>query len=70
MSDTVQYLLAGIIVLGAVIAVVRTIVLTMKNRQSALTACAACKLKDVCRKPEKNSLKKCADKVAQVKNQQ
>ena len=32
MSDTVQYLLAGIIVLGAVIALVRTIVLTMKNQ--------------------------------------
>ena len=66
MSDTIQYLLVGIIVLGAVIALVRTIVLTMKNRQTALTACAGCKLHDVCNKPEKNSAKKCANKVAQV----
>ena len=66
MSDTVQYLLAGTIVLGAVIALVRTIVLTMKKRQSALTACTGCKLQDVCNKAEKNSAKKCADKVAQV----
>lgn len=66
MSNTVQYLLVGIIILGAVIALVRTIVLTAKNRQSALTACAGCELHDLCNKPEKNSAKKCADKVAQV----
>ncbi len=66
MSDTIQYLLVGIIVLGAVIALVRTIVLTMKNRHTALTACTGCKLHDVCNKPEKNSAKKCANKVAQV----
>jgi len=66
MSDTIQYLLVGIIILGAVIALVRTIVLTMKNRHTALTACTGCKLHDVCNKPEKNSAKKCANKVAQV----
>ena len=41
-----------------------------KGKKTTLTACASCKLKDVCQKPEKNSAKKCADKVAQVKNTQ
>ena len=67
MSDTFQYILVAVIVAAAVIASVRSIVRAARNRKSALTACAACKLKDVCQKPEKNSLKKCADKVAQVK---
>jgi hypothetical protein len=67
MSDTFQYILVAIIVAAAVIASVRSVVRAARNRKSALTACAACKLKDVCQKPEKNSLKKCADKVAQVK---
>ena len=70
MSDIIQYLLAGLIVAAAVVAVVRTIVSSLKNRQSALTACTGCKLQDVCNKAEKNSAKKCADKVAQVKKQQ
>ena len=67
MSETVQYVLVIIIVAAAVIASVRAIVRSSHNKKSALTACAACKLKDICQKPEKNSLKKCADKVAQVK---
>ena len=70
MGETVQYLLAGIIVAFAVAATVRTIVLSFRNKQSPLSACTGCKLKDVCQKPEKNSAKKCADKVAQVKKSQ
>ncbi len=67
MSHTIQYVLAAVIVAAAVFASVRSIVRAARNKDSAITACAACKLKDVCQKPEKNSLKKCADKVAQVK---
>ena len=67
MSHTIQYVLAAAIVAAAVFASVRSIVRAAQNKDSAITACAACKLKDVCQKPEKNSLKKCADKVAQVK---
>ena len=67
MSDFIQYVLAGLIVGAAVVAAVRAIMKAVNGRKSALTACAACKLKDVCQKPEKNSAKKCADKVAQVK---
>ncbi len=67
MNEAIQYVLAAIIVAAAVIASVRAIVRAVRNKTSPLTACAACKLKDVCQRPEKNSLKKCADKVAQVK---
>ena len=70
MSNVVQYLLAGLIVAAAVFVTVRSIVCAVRGRKTALTACAACKLKDICQKPEKNSVKKCADKVAQVKNPQ
>jgi len=70
MSATVQYVLAGLIVTLAVIAAVRAVVRAANNKKTALTACAGCKLKDFCQKPEKNSAKKCADKVAQVKNTQ
>ena len=66
-GDWFQYVLAGLIVAAAVAAAVRAVVRAASNKKSALTACAACKLKDVCQNPEKNSLKKCADKVAQVK---
>ena len=67
MSDIFQYVLAGLIVSAAVVAAVRAIARSLGGKKSAITACAACKLKDVCQKPEKNSAKKCADKVAQVK---
>ena len=70
MSSIVQYLLVGLIVSVAVWAAIRSVMRAANNRKSALTACAACKLKDVCRKPEKNSAKKCADKVAHVKKPQ
>ena len=66
MGDTLQYVFAGIIVLAAVFALVRALVRAARNKQSALTACAGCKLQDICTKQEKNSAKKCADKVAQV----
>ena len=67
MNDLVQYLLAGLIVAVAVFAVGRALWRAANDRETVLTACASCKLQDVCRKPEKNSAKKCADKVAQVK---
>jgi hypothetical protein len=70
MSDVVQYLLAGLIVMAAVVAVVRSLVRTVRNKSKSLTACAGCKLQDICQKTEKNSAKKCADKVAQVKKSQ
>ena len=67
---TVQYLIVGLIVAAAVLATVRSVVRAIKDRKSALTACASCKLQEYCQKPEKNSAKKCADKVAQVKKSQ
>ena len=70
MNDLVQYILVSIIVLAAVVAAVRTIVLTARNRKTKLTACIDCKLQDVCQKHEKNSAKKCDDKVAQLKKSQ
>ncbi len=70
MNPVVQYVLAGIIVAAAVFAVVRSIVRAARNEKTTLTACAGCKLQDVCSKQEKNSAKKCADKVAQVKKSQ
>ena len=69
-GDVVQYILVCMIVTAAVVAAVRSFIHAARSRKSALTACAACKLKDVCQKPEKNSAKKCADKVAQVKKPQ
>lgn len=70
MCVIIQYVLAGIIVTAAVFAVVRSIVKAARNEETVLTACVGCKLQDVCRKAEKNSAKKCADKVAQVKKSQ
>ena len=67
MNETLQYVLAGLIVALAVVATVRSIVKASRGRKTKLTACAGCKLQDLCQKPEKNSAKKCADKVAQVK---
>ena len=70
MSAVLQYVLTGIIVAAAALAVVYSVVRSLRGRDTALTACAGCKLKDVCKKAEKNSAKKCADKVAQVKKSQ
>ena len=66
-GDIVQYVLAAIIVVGAVVAVVRSMVLSVKGKKTSMAACTGCKLQDICQRPEKNSAKKCADKVAQVK---
>ena len=66
MTDLIQYIIVGLIVLAASVLTVRSVMRAAKDKKSALTACTACKLKDVCRKPEKNSAKKCADKVARV----
>jgi hypothetical protein len=68
LNDVIQYVLAGLIVAAAVFAVGRALWRAAHGKKTQLTACAACKLQDICRKPEKNSVKKCADKVAQVKN--
>ena len=70
MNDLLQYILAGLIVAAAVFAVGRAVWNAVHDRKTVLTACAACKLRDVCVKPEKNSAKKCADKVAHVKKTQ
>lgn len=68
--DVLQYVLAALIVVAAGVFVVRALARAAQNKKTALTACGSCKLKDVCQKPEKNSAKKCADKVAQVKKTQ
>ena len=70
MNEIVQYVLVGLIVLAAVVAGVRMVVRASRGRKTSLTACASCQSRDCCRRPEKNSAKKCADKVAQVKKQQ
>ena len=70
MSAVLQYVLTGIIVAAAVLAVVYSVVRSLRGRDTALTACAGCKLQEYCQKPEKFSAKKCADKVAQSKNRQ
>lgn len=65
-----QYVLVALIVAAAVALTARAVIRAAHNEKTALTACGSCKLKDVCQKPEKNSAKKCADKVAQVKKSQ
>ncbi len=67
MYDIFQYVLVVLIVAAAGVYTVRALARAAQNKKTALTACGSCKLKDVCQKPEKNSAKKCADKVAQVK---
>ena len=66
-DEMIQYVLAGLIVAAAVFAAGRALWRAVHDRTTVLTACTSCKLKDVCSKPEKNSAKKCADKVAHVK---
>jgi hypothetical protein len=68
--DVFQYALVALIVVAAVALTVRAMVRAARNKRTALTACGSCKLKDVCQKPEKNSAKKCAEKVAQVEKSQ
>ena len=70
MNELVQYVLAGVIVLAAVLVTVRSVIRSIRGKKSSLTACASCKSRDCCQRPEKNSIKKCADKVAQVKKLQ
>ena len=65
--DVIQYVLVALIVAVAGVFTVRALARVAQNKKTALTACGSCKLKDVCQKPEKNSAKKCAGKVAQVK---
>lgn len=69
-NNVVQYLIAGLIVAAALYAAGRAILLTVRGRKSNLTACSGCKLREYCQKPEKNYVKKCGDKVAQVKKRQ
>jgi len=68
MNELIQNTLAIIIVTAAVWACVRTIVRTLRNRRTALSACSSCKLQEYCTKPEKFSTKKCDNNVAQTKN--
>ena len=69
-DQVVQYLIVGLIVAAALFAAVRTIILTVRGKKTELNACASCKLQEFCQKPEKNSVKKCGDKVVQIKKQQ
>ena len=66
-NELIQCVLAALIVAVAVFAVARAVWRAAHDRKTVLTACASCELKNVCSKHEKNSAKKCADKVAQVK---
>ena len=68
MSDVVQYLLVGLIVMAAVVAVVRSIVRTVRNKSKSQTACAGCKLQDICQKTEKNSAKNVPIKLHRSKS--
>ena len=70
MNDVIQYVLEGVIVLAAVLAALRSVIRSIRGKKSSLTACASCKSRDCCQRPDKKSTKKCADKVAQVKNLQ
>lgn len=70
MNDVIQYVLAGVIVLAAVLAALRSVIRSIRGKKSSLTACDSCKSRDCCQRPDKNSAKKCADKVAQVKKLQ
>ena len=70
MNDVIQYVLAGVIVLAAVLAALRSVIRSIRGKKSSLTACTSCKSRDCCQRPDKNSAKKCADKVAQVKKLQ
>lgn len=70
MSEIVQYVLVGLIVAAAVCVVVKSAARAARSKPTVLTACAGCKLQEICQKPQKNSAKKCADKVAQVKKSQ
>lgn len=70
MNDVIQYVLAGVIVLAAMLAALRSVIRSIKGKKTSLTACASCKLQEYCQRPDKNSVKKCADKVAQVKKLQ
>ena len=67
MSGPLQYVIVGLIVAAAVFAAVRSIVLTLRDRKTALTACSGCGLKDVCRKAEKNSTKNVSIKLHRSK---
>lgn len=67
MSEVLQEVVATGIVAVAVVFTVRALLRAVDGKKSTLTACAGCKLRDVCQKTEKNSAKKCAEKVAQVK---
>jgi len=68
--DVFQYVLVALIVVAAVALTVRAMVRAARNKKTVLIACGSCKLKDVCQRPEKNSAKKCAEKVAQVEKSQ
>ena len=65
-----QIVLVALIIAAAVVLILSAVIRAALDKKTPLTACYSCKLKDICQKPEKNSAKKCADKVAQVKNSQ
>jgi len=68
--DVLQHVLVALIVAAAMAVALRAAVRAARGQKTTLTACAACKLRDACQRPEKNSAKKCAEKVAQVEKSQ
>ena len=68
MNDVIQYVLAGVIVLAAVLAALRSVISSIRGKKSSLTACASCKSRDCCQRPEKNSVKNVPIKLHRSKN--
>ena len=50
MSDTVQYIIVGIVVAAAFALAARSIYRAITHKRSALNPCDSCKLKDKCSK--------------------
>lgn len=54
MSDTVQYIIVGIVVAVAFALAARSIYRAITHKRSALNPCDSCKLKDSCSKARDN----------------
>jgi hypothetical protein len=55
MSDTLQYIIVGIVVAIAFALTARSIYRLINNKKSALNPCDSCKLKDNCLKLQKHT---------------
>lgn len=54
MTETVQYIIVGIVVAAAFVMAARSIYRVITHKKSALTPCDNCKLKDACTKNKKD----------------